>query len=210
MDDRGGRLRFARESLPRRSAVAEMRRQHLDRNVAIQRGIERLQHDAHPTPSDHSHDFICPQTAEHPIVVRRRQQLQHRVVAGRRVVARRRIDRGGIRPRRIRRRLLAQQRIAHAGPDVVAGCGRFQPAAAIVAVIQVRLECRLLLRRSISVAGTVQSAPDRTSFGYCSLCYLPTTVAFRSAKAAFLSRSERRRAPTFPARTRSPFPGFGE
>ena len=72
MNHRGGGLGFTRETLPCRAAAAQMGRQHLDRDVPVQRGIKRLEHDAHSAGADHSHDFICPQTAEHPIVVRGR------------------------------------------------------------------------------------------------------------------------------------------
>ena len=72
MNHRGGRLGFTRETLACCSTATEMWRKHLDRHVPIERPIKRLEHDAHATGSDDSHDFIRPQTAEHPIVIRRR------------------------------------------------------------------------------------------------------------------------------------------
>ena len=60
-----------------------MRCKDLDRHVAVQGGVERLQHDAHAARADDSHDFVRPPAADHPIVVRRRQQLQYRGLAGR-------------------------------------------------------------------------------------------------------------------------------
>ncbi len=87
MNHRGGRLCLTREALPCGSAAAEMGRQHLDRDVPIERGIKRFEHDAHSARSDHSHDFIRAQTAEHAIVVRGGEELEHRGVAKRRLAA---------------------------------------------------------------------------------------------------------------------------
>ena len=60
MNHRGSRLRFTRETLPCRSAAAQMWRKNLDCNVPVQRGIKRFQHDAHATGSNDSRDFIRP------------------------------------------------------------------------------------------------------------------------------------------------------
>ena len=142
VDHRGSRLGLAGETLSCRSAAAQVRGQDLDRHVPVQGGVEGLQHDAHSARADDAHDFIRPPAAEHPIIVRGRQQLQHRGLAGRSILAGR-IGVAGTQA--VRRQLFVAQGLAEFSPDVFAGGGRFQPLTAIATGTQVRLEGRLLL-----------------------------------------------------------------
>ena len=172
----GGRLCLTRKPLPCRSAAAQMRCQHLDRNIPIEGGIKRFEHDAHSARPDHSHDFISPHTAQHPIVIRRRQQLEHRGVAIRRpVAARRRIERAGSParespgngPPRSDSRTSDQM----SSPAAAASSWRRQSVQSSGAT-----GMQPVPRRSTAVAGTARSASDRMSSGCCSRTFPPANL----------------------------------
>ena len=54
-----------------------MRRQHLDRHRAIERLVDRLEHDAHAARADDARDFIAAQPPEHRGIVRRTERVEH-------------------------------------------------------------------------------------------------------------------------------------
>jgi hypothetical protein len=61
--DRGRRPRFAAKPLPRHLVVGQLRIDHLDRDVAGQAGIVRVQHHPHSAAADDADD---PERAECP------------------------------------------------------------------------------------------------------------------------------------------------
>ena len=64
VDDRRHGPRFPGEPLSRRAVRRILSRQYLDRHRAVQRRVERLQHDTHtPLPHDFEH-FVIPEPAQ--------------------------------------------------------------------------------------------------------------------------------------------------
>ena len=62
--DRGGGPGLAREPLAGRAADRQLRGQHLDRDDAMQPGIERLEHDAHAAAADFLQHLVVIDAAE--------------------------------------------------------------------------------------------------------------------------------------------------
>jgi hypothetical protein len=64
MNHRRRGLRLASEPSPRRAAGRQFGSEHLDGHEPIQGGVEPLEHDPHPTTSDHAANLIRPDGSE--------------------------------------------------------------------------------------------------------------------------------------------------
>ena len=74
--DGRGRLRLAGESLPGRAAGGQMRRQHLDRDRAIERRVEALSTTPMP-PAPTTPEISYPPTARASRIVGRTECIEH-------------------------------------------------------------------------------------------------------------------------------------
>jgi hypothetical protein len=88
VDDGGRRLGLASEPLAGGAAGRQLRGQHLDRDDAVQRLVERLEHHRHAAPADHFEDFVVVEFAELPRLLGRVEEVK-RPAVGRRVRPRR-------------------------------------------------------------------------------------------------------------------------
>ncbi len=89
--DGGGGASLARKPPSRRDAMSHVRRQHLDRHVAMQRRVERLEHHAHAAPANDPLYFV---RAE-PSLIGRFRGRRRRRPASRDQVRCREVDEGG-------------------------------------------------------------------------------------------------------------------
>ena len=79
--DRGGGARLAGKPAPSRGARGKLGSKHLDRHGPAQCGIERLEHHAESAAAQQFRDFIRPQPAQRPRIVRAGEKVERLISA---------------------------------------------------------------------------------------------------------------------------------